>query len=81
MNTKIDAIKVRETLSSLRCLDEYASGRIWSIVSPSKAPHEKAKRTCIITPNRFSDNTFLRLRSKKDAMNPIKETNAPAHIP
>lgn len=44
----IEAIKVKETFWSFKYLEAYASGNMCSIVYPSKAPQENAKRIWII---------------------------------
>lgn len=51
------------------------------MVSPSSAPHEKAKRIWMMTVNIASGITFLRLKRRNAAKNPMRDTKVPAAMP
>ncbi len=78
---KIDPTKMPATTLKSPSSDLYATGRMWIMVSPSKAPNARLNRDLIVISKQPSEAKFLQNTMTIAVINPIRETPSPAKNP
>ena len=77
----IEQRQIRAATWLLTSFEPYASGRMWTKASPTRAPQPKANNHFIRMLKQASEQHLLQVMTMMAAMNPIRETPKPARNP
>jgi hypothetical protein len=77
----MEPIKIPATILESEPSALYASGRMWIIASPRRAPKARLKKNLILISKQLSEASFLQLTSTNAVRNPMADIPNPAKNP